>query len=60
MITNPLTAEELSLILNISEFTVKKLAKDGELPCTYANRRPQFDLDMLLRHFKQLEEEGAA
>jgi len=52
---NPLTAEQLSLILNISEFTIKKLAKNGELPCRYVNRRPQFELAALLRYFKKLE-----
>jgi hypothetical protein len=51
----PLNAEQLALILNISEFTVKKLAKDGELPCMYVNRRPQFNMDELLRHFQELE-----
>jgi hypothetical protein len=51
----PLSAEQLSLVFNISEFTVKKLAKDGDLPCTYVNRRPQFDMDALLRHFQKLE-----
>jgi len=54
-----LNAEQLSLILSISEFTVKKLARDGELPCKYVNRRPQFDMDVLLRHFQKLER-GAA
>jgi len=55
----PLTAAQLSLILNISEFTVKKLARDKELPCVFVNRRPQFDMDVLLEHFQKLEE-GAA
>jgi hypothetical protein len=49
------TAEQLSLVLNISEFTVKKLARDGELPCKYVNRRPQFDVDALLKYFQKLE-----
>jgi len=52
---NLLNAEQLSLVLNISEFTVKKLARDKELPCTYVNRRPLFDMDALLKHFKRLE-----
>jgi hypothetical protein len=55
-----LNAEQLSLVLNISEFTVKKLARDKELPCAYVNRRPQFDMDALFRHFKKLEGGGAA
>ena len=55
-----LTAEQLSLILNISEFTVKKLARDKELPCRYVNRRPQFDMGVLLKYFKTLEGGGAA
>jgi len=50
-----LTAEQLSLVLNISEFTVKKLARDGELPCMYVSRRPQFDIDVLIKHFQKLE-----
>jgi len=52
---NLLTAEELSLILNISEFTVKKLARERELPCTFVNRRPQFSLDVIIKHFEKLE-----
>jgi len=55
-----LTAEQLSLILNISEFTVKKLAGEKELPCKYVNRRPRFDMDALLKHFQKLEKGGAA
>jgi hypothetical protein len=50
-----LNAEQLSLILNISEFTVKKLAKGKEIPCTYVNRRPQFNLDVIMKHFSRLE-----
>jgi len=51
----PLNAEQLSLILGISEFTVLKLAKSKELPCTYINRRPQFSLNTLIRYFERLE-----
>jgi len=54
---NPLilNAEQMSLILNISEKTVKKLAKDKEIPCTFENRRPQFNWNILVKHFKELE-----
>jgi hypothetical protein len=54
---NPLilNAEQLSLILNISEQTVEKLAKDREIPCTYVNRRPHFNWNMLVQHFQELE-----
>jgi len=52
---NLITAEQLSLILNISEFTVKKLARAKELPCTFINRRPHFDLDVILKYFDKLE-----
>ena len=48
-------SEQLSLVLNISEFTVKKLARENELPCKLVNRRPQFDLDVLYKHFSKLE-----
>jgi hypothetical protein len=57
----PLTAEELSLVLDISEFTVKKLARSRQLPCAYSkNGRPSFELETLLRHFRELEEGGRA
>jgi excisionase family DNA binding protein len=54
-LSNLLTAEELSEILNISEFTVKKLARSRQLPCVYVNRRPRFNLDTLLKFFRQME-----
>jgi len=55
-----LNAGQLSLILNISEQTVKKLAKDREIPCTFYSGRPQFNLNELLKHFKKIEEGGIA
>jgi len=54
-IKNPLTAEQLSIILNISEFTVKKLAREKELPCVFVNRRPRFCLDAVIKYFEKLE-----
>ena len=48
-------SEQLSLILNISEFTVRKLAREKEIPCTYVNRWPQFNLDVILQYFEKLE-----
>jgi excisionase family DNA binding protein len=50
-----LTADELSQILNISEFTVKKLAKTRQLPCTYVGRQPRFNLYKVLEYFQRLE-----
>jgi hypothetical protein len=54
---NPLilNAEQMSLILNISEQTVKKLAKDREIPCIFVNRRPQFEWNILVQRFQELE-----
>jgi hypothetical protein len=54
---NPLilNAEQMSVILNISEQTVKKLAKDREIPCTFVNRRPQFEWAVLVKRFYELE-----
>jgi len=54
-----LNAEQLSLILNISEKTIKRLAKEKEIPATFVNRRPQFKLEDIINHF-QLLEGGAA
>jgi hypothetical protein len=55
-IKKPLTAAELSLVLDISEFTVKKLARAKQLPCGYTkNGQPRFDMGTLFRHFRRLE-----
>jgi len=48
-------AEQMSHILNISEQTVKKLAKGMEIPCSFVNRRPVFSWDALIRRFQELE-----
>jgi len=50
-----LNAKQLSLILNISERTVKHLAKNKELPCIFKNRRPLFTWNELVNHFQKLE-----
>ncbi|MDR2661842.1 MAG: helix-turn-helix domain-containing protein [Treponema sp.] len=50
-----LTAKELSLILNITERTVKKLAKTNQLPATYVNRRLHFDFNKVMARLRQLE-----
>jgi hypothetical protein len=55
-----LNAEQVSLIFGISEQTVKKLAKDKELPCEFVNRRPQFNWNILVKHLRELEAGGAA
>jgi hypothetical protein len=52
---NTLTAGELSLILSVSEATVKKLAKEKEIPCAYVNRRPVFNWTVLVKRFQELE-----
>jgi len=54
---NPLilNAEQMSLILNISEKTLKKLAKANEIPCAFVNRRLQFKLEEVIRRFQELE-----
>jgi hypothetical protein len=49
------TVEQLSLLLNISEFTVKKLARLKEIPCNYIKGRIVFDLESVLERFKELE-----
>jgi len=50
-----INSEQLALILGISEFTVRKLAREKEIPCTYVNRRPQFSMDAVLKYFRKLE-----
>jgi excisionase family DNA binding protein len=51
----PLSAEQVSLILNVSEFTVKRLAKDNQLPCIFVSRRPRFSLEKLKEFFQKIE-----
>jgi len=50
-----LNAGQVSLILNISEKTVKQLAKNKDLPCVFVNRRPYFHWNDLINHFQALE-----
>ena len=50
-----MTALELSLILNISEITVKMLAKTGQLPCLNVKNRYFFSFTQIVSHFRQLE-----
>ena len=53
--TTILTAQELSILLNVSEFTIKELARIGELPCRYAGRRPMFDLKNVQELLEKLQ-----
>jgi hypothetical protein len=48
-------AEQLSLILNVSEFTIKKLARSKEIPCSYINGKIAFSMESVLARFKELE-----
>jgi len=50
-----LTTEQLSLILSINEFTLKKLARTKEIPCVYKKGRILFCLDSVITRFKELE-----
>jgi len=49
------SAEQLSLILNISEFTVRKLARLKELPSNYSSGKLVFPLEEVFARFKNLE-----
>ena len=50
-----LNDKEVALILDVSLFTVKKLAKNEDIPCFYKNRRPYFYFDMVISHFQKIE-----
>jgi excisionase family DNA binding protein len=54
-----LTAEQLSYILDISEFTILKMAKNQELPCIYNGTHPRFSLETIKEHFEEIEEAAA-
>jgi len=49
------TAEQLSLMLGISEFTVKKLARSKEIPCNYVKGKIVFSIDKVISRLKELE-----
>jgi hypothetical protein len=50
-----MSAEELSIVLNISERTVKALAKNAEIPSVKEKNKFWFDFDKIMEHFKTLE-----
>jgi hypothetical protein len=50
-----LSVGELSLILSISETTIKKLVKEKEIPCAYVNRRPVFNWAVVVQRLQELE-----
>jgi hypothetical protein len=50
-----LNSEQLAALFEISEFTVKKLAKSKELPCDIVKGKPFFDAEKVLLHFHKLE-----
>ena len=52
---NILSVEEFAFILGISAVTVKMLAKAGDIPCFYKNRRPYFYFDVVINHFMKIE-----
>jgi hypothetical protein len=49
------TAEQLSLLLNVSEFTIKKLARLKEIPSGHVKGKIVFSLDSVIARFKELE-----
>ena len=56
-IVNLFTLQQLSSILDISEFTIKKLVKLSLLPCEYINRKPRFNLAKVKQQLKMFEED---
>jgi len=50
-----LNAKQMSLVFEISEKTIKQLAKEKEIPCEYINRRPHFKINAIIKHFERLE-----
>jgi hypothetical protein len=49
------TAEQLSLLLNVSEFTIKKLARLNEIPSGRVKGKIVFSLESMFTRFKELE-----
>ena len=53
-----MTARELAQVLNVHEKTVKSLAKTGQIPCLYQNKRIYFNFFEVIRYLKNLEEKN--
>ena len=51
-----MTTQELALVLNIHEETIKKLAKTEQIPYFHQQNRMYFNFAAVLNHFKVLEE----
>jgi excisionase family DNA binding protein len=49
------SAEELANILSVSEFTVKKLAREKQIPCRIIKRQYRFNMKELVRFFRKME-----
>jgi hypothetical protein len=51
-----LSAEELARILNVTEFTVKQLAREKQIPSSLnKQQRYRFNLKEMLHFFRKLE-----
>ena len=50
-----MTPEELALVLNIHEGTIKKLAKTKQLPCLRLKNRMYFSFKEILVFFRDME-----
>ena len=51
-----MTTEELALVLNIHEETIRKLAKTQQLPYFRQKKRMYFNFSEILKSFELLEE----
>jgi len=51
-----MTAQELALVLNIHEVTIRKLAKTEQLPFYRQKKRMYFNFKEILKAFELLEE----
>jgi hypothetical protein len=49
------SAEALARILNINEITVKKLAREKQIPCEFVKGRYRFNLKKMMKFFRELE-----
>ena len=54
-----MSAQDLSVVLGISEETVIKLAETDQIPCFRLNNRIYFIFDEIMNSFKRLEGETA-
>ena len=50
-----ITVKELASIISVSAFTIRKMAREGKLPCYHLGKKHLFDPEEVIRFIKEKE-----